>query len=111
MQKKHTYETVMAVVSGASPNLSGKKIFDQTCARCHGVEGKGNPAADAFFKTPVPRLDSKMVQAKSDADLKDIISHGKRMMDPVREGQASLQHLLYPDSVDAVIRYVRTLKP
>jgi hypothetical protein len=31
-------------------------------------------------------------------------------MDPVRMGQATVQHLLDPQSVDAVIGYVRTFK-
>jgi cytochrome c553 len=108
--KQHTYDRVIAMVSGATPNMSGKAVFDHTCARCHGAKGAGNPAADKFFKTPVPRLDSTYVQSKSDAELKEIISNGKRMMDPVRVGQASVQHLLDPVSVDAVVSYVRTLK-
>jgi cytochrome c553 len=108
--KQHSHERVIAVVSGAAPNLSGKAIFEHTCARCHGPNGKGNPAADKFFQTPVPRLDSAYVQAKSDEELKDIISHGRRKMDPVRMGQATVQHLLDPESVDAVIGYVRTFK-
>jgi cytochrome c5 len=108
--KKHTHQMVIAVVSGAAPNLSGKAVFERTCAKCHGPNGQGNPAADKFFKTPVPRLDSAYVQSKSDDELKDIISHGKRNMDPVRMGQATVQHLLDPRSVDAVISYVRTLK-
>jgi mono/diheme cytochrome c family protein len=108
--KQHTHDMVIAVVSGASPNMSGKTVFDRTCARCHGPKGAGNSAADKFFKTQVPRLDSTYVQSKSDADLKEIISNGKRMMDPVRIGQASVQHLLDPVSVDAVISYLRTLK-
>jgi cytochrome c553 len=108
--KQHAHERVIAVTSGPAPNLSGKAVFARTCARCHGPNGQGNPAADKFFKTTVPRLDSAYVQAKSDEELKDIISHGKRNMDPVRMGQATVQHLLYPESVDAVIRYLRTLK-
>ncbi len=108
--KQAKHELVIAVIASPTPNLSGKAVFERTCARCHGPNGQGNPAADKFFKTPVPKLDSAYVQSKSDEELKDIISHGKRMMDPVRVGQATVQHLLDPDSVDAVIRYLRTLK-
>jgi cytochrome c5 len=108
--KQHTHEMVVAMGSGAMAHLPGKTVFERTCARCHGAAGKGNPAADRFFQTPVPKLDSAYVQSKSDAELKDIISHGKNKMDPVRIGQATVQHLLDPDSVDAVISYLRTLK-
>lgn len=107
---RHGHERVIAVVSSGAPGLSGKAVFDGTCVRCHGPNGKGNPAADKFFQTPVPRLDSAYVQAKSDEELRDIISHGRRKMDPVRMGQATVQHLLDPESVDAVIGYVRTFK-
>jgi mono/diheme cytochrome c family protein len=108
--KQHPHETVVAVVSGAAPKMSGKEVFESTCIRCHGPLGKGNPAADKFFKTPIPRLDSAYVQSKSDDELRDVISHGRRNMDPVRMGQASMQHLLYPELVGAVISYVRTFK-
>ncbi len=108
--KQHAHEMVIAVVSGAQATMSGKEVFDHTCARCHGLRGNGNPAADKFFQTPIPRLDSAQVQAKSNQELRDIITQGKRNMDPVRMGQGSVQHLLDPGSVDAVIKYVRTLK-
>jgi mono/diheme cytochrome c family protein len=108
--KEHPHEMVIAMVSGAAPKLSGKQVFERTCARCHGPQGKGNPAADKFFKTSIPRLDSKYVQSKSDQELMDIISHGKGNMDPVRIGQASMQHVLYPELVGEVITYIRTFK-
>jgi len=108
--KQHTHEMVIAMGSSATANLSGKAVFERSCARCHGPEGKGNAAAAKFFQTSIPRLDSAYVQAKSDEELKDIISHGRRKMDPVRIGQATVQHLLDPGSVDAVIAFVRTLK-
>jgi cytochrome c2 len=107
--KQHTHEFVLAM-SGGGPNRSGKEIFQSTCERCHGPKGGGNAAADKFFKTSVPKLSSAYVQSKSDAELKDIISNGKGMMDPVRMGQSRVQHLLDQQSVDAVIAYLRTLK-
>jgi len=108
--KEHKHERVIAVFGAPGPNLSGKAVFERSCARCHGPNGKGNPAADRFFQVKLPRLDSAYVQSKSDDELKDIISHGRRNMDPVRVGQATVQHLLSPESVDVVVTYVRTLK-
>jgi cytochrome c5 len=108
--KQHTHEMVLAMGSAATANLSGKAVFERTCARCHGANGKGNPAADRFFQTQIPRLDSAFVQSKSDGELKDIVGHGKNKMDPVRMGQAEVQHLLDPRSVDAVISFLRSLK-
>jgi len=101
---------VRAVVSGVAPKMSGKEVYQRTCARCHGSQGEGNPQAGAFFQTEIPRINSAAIKAKSDQELKDIISQGRGNMDPVRVGQATLQHNLYPESVDAVIGYLRTLK-
>jgi mono/diheme cytochrome c family protein len=108
--KGHTHETVVAVQSGLSAGLSGKAVFERTCARCHGPNGNGNEAADKFFQTTVPRLNSEYVQKKSDAELTEIITQGRRKMDPVRVGQSTVQHLLPTESVGAVIAYVRTFK-
>ena len=100
----------MAVVSGAAPGTSGKRLFESACIRCHGTQGKGNSMADMFFQIRIPTLDSPEVQSKSDEELKDIISHGKGLMDPLPPGQGGLQHVLYPDAVDSLVKYVRTLK-
>jgi mono/diheme cytochrome c family protein len=106
----HTHEVVIAAESNLSASLSGKDVFERTCANCHGQQGRGNEAADKFFKTTVPRLDSDYVQSKSDAELKEIIGEGRRNMDPVRVGSSTVQHLLSTQSIDAVVIYVRTLK-
>jgi len=108
--KDHTHQSLVVVVSGPSMKLSGDKIYEQTCQKCHGPKGQGNPAADKFFQVTIPKLASAQVQAKSDEELKDVIMHGKRNMPPVRIGQATVQHLLPPDSVDAVIAFIRTFK-
>jgi cytochrome c5 len=108
--KEHTHRTVIVNVTGPTTKMSGNQIFEQTCQRCHGAKGRGNPAADSFFQTTIPRLNSEAILAKSDQDLKDVISHGRRNMPPVRIGQATVQHLLPPESVDAVIGYIRTFK-
>ena len=105
----HRHRSVLAVVSGGGGGGTGKDIFSKTCAKCHGPQGKGNAAADKFFALEIPRLVSPGVQSKSDAELKEIITQGRRNMDPVRAGPG-VRHLLQPEGVDAVIAYVRTLK-
>jgi cytochrome c553 len=107
---EHSPEMVMTVVSGVAPKMSGKEVFARTCSRCHGAQGEGKAEADMFFQTEIPHLNSKTLKAKSDEELRDIISHGRTKVDPARTGQATLQHNLYPESVDAVISFLRTLK-
>ncbi len=108
--KEHSHQTILVAVSGPSSKMPGNKIYEQTCQKCHGPKGQGNPAADKFFQVAIPRLNSESVMAKSDQELKDIITHGRRNMPPVRIGEATVQHLLPADSVDAVVSFLRTFK-
>lgn len=106
--RDHEHEILIGSFGGQ--NLSGKEAFDQTCSRCHGKDGRGDENADRFFKTKIPRLSEAYVQSKSDAELKEIITKGKRAMEAVRIDESGFRHLLPLESVDAVIAYVRTLK-
>jgi mono/diheme cytochrome c family protein len=96
----------------ASPaGNSGKAIFEKTCAQCHGPEGKGKPSADKFYQIAIPRLYSAYVQRKSDDELREVITKGRRKMEPVRMGRPVAQHKINLEAADvtAVIGYVRTL--
>lgn len=91
-------------------SLSGKTAYNETCIRCHGANGKGEKAADKFFNTTIPRLNSAAIQAKSDAELKEIITKGSKSMPPVETDQSGFRHRLPPQDVDAVVAFVRTFK-
>lgn len=104
-------EQVVVVVSSThNANVSGRTVYEQTCKKCHGGEGRGVRAADEFFGLKIPRLNSGYVQAKSDGELIEVITQGRRNMEAVRIGQPAVQHLLPYESVKAVLAYVRTLK-
>jgi hypothetical protein len=103
----HSLETV---IGRGFEKLSGKEAFDRTYKRCHGQEGRGDEAADRFFGENIPRLNSETVQSKSDAELKEIISQGRRQMPPVRLDTPGVGHLLPLESLDELISYLRTLK-
>jgi len=109
--KTHSHEIFM-FSSGLNqnPNASGRVAYEQTCSRCHGPTGKGDKGADKFFNVTIPRLSSAEVQSKSDAELREIITKGSREMPPVEIDESGFRHRLPPQSVDAVIAYVRTLK-
>lgn len=104
----HQHQVVIAMPSGE--NLSGKAVYERTCQKCHGPEGRGSEAAEKFFGTPIPRLNSKYVQSKPDAEIKEIVTQGRRGMEAVRIGQPGVSHLLSGKSVDAVVGYLRALK-
>ena len=93
-----------------NPNVSGRVAYERTCSKCHGPTGKGDKGADKFFNITIPRLSSAEVQSKSDAELREIITKGTSQMPPVEIDESGFRHRLPPQSVDAVITYVRTLK-
>ncbi len=74
--KGHSHEVLLFSGANQNSNLSGSAAYDRTCRRCHGPDGMGDDRADKFFNTTIPRLSSAAVQAKSDAELKEIITQG-----------------------------------
>ena len=108
--KTHNRVILLASNLSQTRTVSGKAAFNLTCARCHGQDGKGDERADKFFNTTIPRLNSAAVQSKSDAELREQITQGSRLMPPVEIDESGFRHRLPPQDVDAVIAYVRTLK-
>ena len=80
----------------------GKTIFVAKCQGCHGANGEGKAAIAKMFKVTMLALGSKEIQAKSDADLKKVITEGHGKMKPVGG--------LDDKQVADVIAFVRTLK-
>ena len=81
---------------------AGKSAFDKACKSCHGPDGKGNPAIAKMMKVEMKALGSKEVLAKSDADLKKIVTDGVGKMKPVKTLSAA-------EATDCVA-FLRTLK-
>ncbi len=111
MKFKVGFAVVYAVLLGAAISVgqqSGKEVYDKTCQECHGDTGQGNSLADKFYEVKIPRLNSDYVQQKSDAELKEIMTKGRRKMGPPRVGQM-MRHPSVTE-MDAVIAYIRTFK-
>lgn len=97
-----------AVVQAADANV-GKTKFQQLCASCHGVSGKGDGAASAALK-PKPRnfSDATYMKSRTDADLKKVIMEGG----PAVGKSASMppwKASLQGSDLDNIIAYIRTL--
>lgn len=103
-------DVVLANFLPQTSSVSGKSAFEQTCARCHGVDGHGNPQADKFFRMAIPHLASPPIQGMTDTALRAQINYGNKAMPPVETDEGGFRHRLPPQDVDAVIAYVRTLK-
>ncbi len=86
---------------GAGDATAGKATYAKKCATCHGKQGEGKAAIAKMLKVKLRHLGSKEVQAKSDADLKKVITAGSGKMKPAKG--------LTDADVANVVAYVRTL--
>jgi mono/diheme cytochrome c family protein len=85
----------------AGDATAGKALYDKKCASCHAKDGAGNPGIAKALKVELRHLGSKEVQAKSDDELKQIVTEGTEKKKPVKG--------LTDDDLANVIAYLRTL--
>ena len=84
--------------------LSGRVIFSTICARCHGIDGKGE--GQMKFTPPVADLASAAVQQKLDARLFKSVHDGKP-----DTAMGAWREALSDDEIWDALAYVRTLTP
>ena len=85
----------------AADTAAGKDLYGKKCASCHGVSGEGKDTVAKMLKVEFKPLDSKEVQARSDADLKKVLLEGTGKMKGVKDLEAK--------GADDIVAYMRTL--
>ena len=88
--------------AGAGDAAKGKDLYAAKCKGCHGAAGEGNQGIAKAMKVELRHLGSKEVQAKTDDELKKVVTGGTGKMKAVT-GVAGAD-------LDNVIAFVRTLK-
>jgi mono/diheme cytochrome c family protein len=94
------FSIIYLVISGCassdnnSGNLSGKELFENNCAQCHGNDGRlcNSGATDLSLSN------------LSDEECKDRIKNGINTMPPMGEVLGSEKN------VEAVVQYIKTLR-
>jgi mono/diheme cytochrome c family protein len=86
----------------AADAKAGEGVYEKSCKSCHGADGTPNAAISKMMKVDMRDLKSPEVQARSDADLKKVVTDGQGKMKPTASVTGA--------SVDNVIAFVRTLK-
>ena len=82
---------------------AGKAAFAKSCSTCHGADGNSPKEAIAkMLKAEIPPLGASDVQAKSDDEIKKVITEGYEKMKPIKG--------LADKDVSNVIAFVRTIK-
>ena len=92
--------------AGGGDIEKGKTFYRQSCGHCHGLDGKGDGEMGGYLNPPPANLSSEKTQAKSDADLKDVIMNG-------RSGTAMVgfEGAMEEDQWNDLLAYLRSLKP
>jgi len=86
----------------ATDMAAAKKVYEDRCAKCHGLTGKGDgPKAKMLKKKPRDYTDKAKMGELTDAKLKEEILNGKKPM-PAFKGK------LDEKTIDELIAYVRT---
>ena len=101
-------KTVVVLIASAGLALAagdaaaGKALYDKSCKSCHGADGTANPNIAKMMKVEIKDLGSADVQARSDADLKKVVTEGQGKMKPIKSVAGK--------DLDNVIAHVRSLK-
>jgi mono/diheme cytochrome c family protein len=78
-------------------------LYNGTCARCHGLDGKSGFVA-LGGKEPQNLTDPEFQRARSDADLVTVITHGKGAM-------PGFGKLYRPEEIQALVEVIRGFDP
>jgi len=86
----------------AADAMAGKTSFLAKCKTCHAADGAGNAGMAKVLKVEIKHLGDPTVQAKSDDDLKAVITGGQGKMKAISglDGAA----------VDNIVAHIRTIK-
>ena len=91
-----------AFVPGPTTESSAKKIFLNNCARCHGVDGRGQTELGRLYDTP-DMTDAGWQKSHSN----------KQMSNSIINGQGSMPAFgkkLSAKDIKELVRYIRLLK-
>ncbi len=83
---------------------AGKVIFEERCASCHGVQGRGDGPMAPFLSPQPASLITAGTSVKSDQELLTVIANGKP-----RTAMPAWNGLLTEEQQRDVVAYIRTL--
>jgi len=104
------FAVVAAAAHGAPPPVligvpeQGQPIFEERCASCHGLQGRGDGPQAPFLSPRPASLVSAGTSVKTDAELLAIINAGKP-----RTAMPGWKDLLSEQERRDVLAYIRTL--
>ncbi len=95
----------------APPDETGKELYRNACATCHGADGRGAPAALLGFSIPLPDFtDCNFATREPDADWLAVAHQGGPVRGFAREMPA-FGDALTTGQLQKILGYIRTLCP
>jgi mono/diheme cytochrome c family protein len=94
-------------VEAGPADATGKRLYVERCAPCHGDDGGGDgPAAPALEPRPQNFRDAAFWKERGADQLRQVVRHGKpgTMMQP-------FEGVLTDDEIEAVVAYVERFRP
>jgi mono/diheme cytochrome c family protein len=89
--------------AGTADMAAGRRIYDEACKACHGLDGTG--AGVMKFRPPAADLTSPQVQAKLDSGLYTAIHEGR-----ANTAMGAWKYALSDEEIRNVLSYVRTFR-
>jgi mono/diheme cytochrome c family protein len=86
---------------------SAQRLYLQYCAGCHGADGRGSWRATLFLVHPSNLADPRLLPARSDEYLFDLLKHGGATVG--KPGMPAFGYHLADQQIRELVRYVRTL--
>ena len=88
----------------ASELMAGKAIYQQHCAKCHGIAGWGDGPLSESLRVAPRNFHDVVTDLKSDEQLRMSVAYGV-MTTPMHAWRGTLSH----QQIDEVVSYVRLL--
>jgi mono/diheme cytochrome c family protein len=98
----------VAADAGGPSGASGKQVYEQQCAKCHGTSGKGDgPMGAALQPKPTDFTNGKVMAGKTEAQIEAVVRDGGAAHGLSKE-MPTFQSVLTPAQIKAVSTYVES---
>ena len=101
--------SVVPIIAEAQTDpVTGKEIFEQMCAGCHGTYGNGQEGTKAGFVPRIGTLANKeYMESVPDDYLKMIIKKGGAYMGKIA-AMPAWEHKFNDEQIDSLVAHIRT---
>jgi mono/diheme cytochrome c family protein len=95
--------------NAGADNERGKRIYRENCAPCHGVSGRGDGVgAQSLPVRPADHTDGKLMGARSDVFLQDVITNGGSATG-LSSFMPAWKGIFKEDEIRDLVAYIRSL--